>query len=107
VEQAVRDYYSLIQQEQYAVAWEMSEEYNSGRGISFNTYVSEWKKSGPATIVELTKTEESSDWTLIELRLYYPKKDVYSRIRYELVRDTRNGDERFGYWLFKSGKFVH
>jgi len=106
VEQAIRDYYSLIQQGQYAVAWEMSKEYIIGKGLSFDTYEMEWEKSGPAIIVEPINIVEVNDQATVTLTLYYPKKDVTHVIRYELVRDVKRGSQRFGYWIFMSGKVL-
>jgi LysM repeat protein len=106
-EQAIRDYYSLIIQKQYAVAWEMlSDEFNARMGITtLDKYISGWEESGPATIVEI-EVVESNGRATITLMLYYPKKDVYHKIRCELMRDIEHGNHRFGYWLFESSKLL-
>jgi hypothetical protein len=104
-EQAMRDYYSFIEQDQYAVAWKMAYVYNIEKmELSFDAYTDGWEKSGPAIIVGAIDLIEKNDQATVVLTLYYPKKNVYHRFRYELVRDVELGDERFGYWLFVSGK---
>jgi len=106
-EQAIRDYYSLITQKQYAVAWEMlSDEFNAQKGITtLDNYISGWEESGPATLVEI-EVVESNGRATITLVLYYPKKNVHHKIRYELVRDIERGNRRFGYWLFESSELL-
>jgi len=79
-EQAIRDYYSLIMQKQYAVAWEMlSDEFNARMGITtLDKYISGWEESGPATIVEM-EVVESNGRTTVTLILYYPEKKCGSQ----------------------------
>jgi len=106
-EQAIRDYYLLITQKQYAVAWEMlSDDFNAQKGITtLDKYISGWEKSGPATLVEI-EVVESNGRATVTLVLYYPQKDVHHKIRYELVRDIERGNGRFGYWLFESSELL-
>ena len=107
IEQAIRDYYALIQQGQYNIAWEMSEEYNRvKKGLSFEKYVHEWEKSGSATIVEPMRVEEVDGQATVTLTLYYPKKDATHVIRYEFTRDAKRGSQRFGYWIFTAGEML-
>ena len=106
-EQAIRDYYALIQQGQYEIAWEMSEEYSRVRkGLSFEEYVSEWEESGSATIVEPMRVEEVDDQATVTLTLYYPKKDATHVVRYKLTCDAQRGSQRFGYWIFAAGEVL-
>ena len=106
VENAIRDYYSLIQQKQYMDAWEMSKDYNISKGLSFDVYKREWEKSGPASIVELNNIEEVGNQATVTLTLYYPKKTVTHVLRYRLIRDINRGSQRFGYWMFVSGEIL-
>jgi hypothetical protein len=106
-EQAIGDYYSLIMQKQYAVAWEMlSDEFNARIGITtLDKYISGWEESGPATITEI-EVVQSNGRATVTLILHYPKKRADHKIRYELVRDMERGNHRFGYWLFESSKLL-
>ena len=108
LEQSVRDYYSFIEQKQYTLAWAMSYEFEvGGKPLPFDVYVSEWEKSGPATVVDPIDVVENYNEATITLTLYYPKKDVYHRFRYELVHDIERGNQRFGYWLFVKGSMLY
>ena len=85
----------------------MVADYNFQLGITtVMEYESGWEESGPA-IIQALESGEYNENASVDLTLYYPKKGRSYRFHYELVRDTARGDQRFGYWIFKSGKIIY
>jgi uncharacterized protein YraI len=107
VENALRDYYALIAQRRYDVAWAMVSEYNIKKGLSYGDYERGWEESGSATIVEPIDVIDGGSRATVILKLYYPKRDVQHKLSYELERDERRGDPQFGYWLFVKGTLIY
>jgi hypothetical protein len=99
-EQAIRKYFKLIEDKQYSKAWDMYYVYAGNENQSFDLYVTEWERSGPATIIDLNSIENSQE-AKVTVTLYFPKKDItYKPIKYELIYDESRGNQDFGYWIF-------
>jgi hypothetical protein len=108
-EAAVRDYYGLIQQGQYAIAWQMlSAEFNASKGLpTVESYEAEWRKSGPARILGEVKVSRSGQSATVTVELYYPDKNAYHGLRLDMICDPTRGVPRFGYWLVTASKLVY
>lgn len=102
-EQAIKSYYSLIEQQQYKLAYEMLSESHriSATVPTLDRYVSEWKKSGPATIIEPIKTNGDGNNAALEFTVYYYCREgrAYHRFRYTLKRNVGCDNPQFGCWL--------
>ncbi len=105
-EHAIRNYYLLIQQKQYLAAWEMSKDYCVNRGLSYDEFVNEWEKSGPAYIIEPIKAEEENSKAYITISLNYNKVNTTHTLYYELIREPTKGSQRFDYWIFTTGSVI-
>jgi hypothetical protein len=108
IEQAIRYYYSLIQQKRYEQAWVMlSDRFKAALGVTtLEGYIGEWEKSGAAILLGLEAVQKDNNDATFILDLHYPSGPVTHKIRYEFVRDEDQGHRRFGYWLFERGNFV-
>jgi hypothetical protein len=111
LEEAIRLYYSLIQQEQYEEAYPMlSDLFRVKLNIrTLARYQQEWQRSGPATILTLSPVQATPNRATVVLDLEYSKavpSQRQKRIRYEFARNEKTGIARFGYWLFLSGEFL-
>jgi hypothetical protein len=110
IEQAIKLYYSLIQQADYDKSWPMlSKTFRQSLGLTDeDKYKLEWNKSGPAILLALEPGEVTSDKATYLLDLNYPRESqsIVHRIRYEFVRDEQQGHPRFDCWFFLRGAFV-
>ncbi|MBN2394382.1 MAG: protein kinase [Anaerolineae bacterium] len=107
-EEAIKDYYALVAQEQYTYAYPMVKVYDlHGKKQSQDEYVAGWTESGPAMITHVIDVQETGDTATITLELYYTQKGVSHTLRFELARNVELGDERFGYWLFIKGEWIN
>ena len=105
-EEAIRSYYLLIKQQQYASAWEMSAEYCNTKGLTFEEYKFEWERSGTAEIIEPVSIVENNNRATVTITLYYPKLDKKFVMFYELLREPSQGSESFGFWIFITGRVI-
>ena len=105
---AVRTYTNLIGSGQYSLAWAMlSAEFRASKGnMSYETYVAEWAKSGPAVIVEPLISNEWGDSAEITVTWSYPAKSVTHRLVFNLHRNYSAGHPHFGYWMFMSSTLL-
>ena len=112
LEQAVKRYYNLIQQEDYALAWPMlSERFREDRDLTFERYVRGWERSGPAILVGLHRCQMDTHQAALILDLDFPSEGPVQQrsthlIRFEFVRDEAFGRPRFGHWLYGAGQEV-
>ncbi len=111
IQQAVRDYYSLIQQAQYADAWlMMSDRLKASLGVvTLEQYRREWQRSGPAFVVDIEDVNVEENHAELILELNYPNAVEAARtkrFRYQFERDEQAGSNRFGHWLFMSGQEI-
>jgi hypothetical protein len=106
-EQAIQEYYALLDREQYAEAWKMSQFYTEPLDPPFyESFVRGWQRSGSAMIQgDVETNNEASD--VVKIRLYYPKAAKTYTLCYTLERDYERGDSRFGYWIITDGDFCH
>ena len=111
LEQAVQYYYSLLQQERYAEAWPMlSNRFKRSINVrTYEKYIAEWKRSGPAIIVGITAEQVTQAAGAVVLELDYPKAisaQRFKKIRYQFEANQQEGHPRFGYWVFVAGNFI-
>jgi hypothetical protein len=98
---ALTNYYSLVGQQKYDIAFVMlSEGYKNRNGITLDFYKSEWEKSGPASITQIIDSTETSDSAAVTIVLYYYRTDkqVYHTLRHYLSRENGCVDATFGCW---------
>lgn len=102
-EQAIKNYHSLIERQQYKSAYAMlSESHKINASVpTLDRYISEWKKSGPASIIQPIKTNEDGNNATSEFTVYYycGEGRAYHRFRYTLKRNVGCGNPQFGCWL--------
>lgn len=105
-EQAIREYYAIIDLEQYAEAWKMSQFYTEPLDPPvYESFVRGWQQSGPAMIQGDVETNDIASDVAIKIRLYYPKTVETYTLCYTLERDYERGDSHFGYWIIIDGDF--
>ncbi len=104
-ELAIRDYYSLIQQGQYELAYEMlSPGFRTRRIPTIDIYKGGWEKSGPAIINGAIDIDGNGNIVLATYTLYYPRMQSSHRLRYELVRNVGCDNPKFDCWLITGGE---
>jgi hypothetical protein len=108
LDQAIRHYYALIQQERYEESFPMlSSQFKNALSVTTLTrYRDEWESSGAAILLALEPEELEAKRAVYVLDLHYPAGPVTHKIRYVFARDVERGHPRFGYWLFMRGTFV-
>jgi hypothetical protein len=109
-EQSVRVYYSLIEQEQYEIAYEMlSAQFRINASVpTLSAYRNGWSESGPAIISgTIIATDENGDKATLSFTVFYSRKQVYHRLQYDLVRSTRCTTNRFGCWQIVSARLLN
>ena len=108
-EEAIRDYYSLIEQQQYTVAYDiLSDGFKSNNVPTLESYITEWEKSGLARIDSPVESADDGNTATVTLTLYFYRvdKQISIRLRYSLFRQSSCVNQRFGCWQILSAQRV-
>jgi serine/threonine protein kinase, bacterial len=104
-EQSVRDYYGLINERKYDLAWKhLSPQFQTNTAKGYDSFSDWWKQIDKVNIATVRVVEKTPNSAVIDADLAYFKKS--GGVFPETLRITMTWDEALGKWVFSETKRV-
>jgi serine/threonine protein kinase, bacterial len=104
-EQSVRDYYGLINNRKYDLAWKhLSPQFQANTAKGYDSFFDWWKQIDKVNIATVRVVAQTSNSAVIDADLAYHKKS--GGIFPETLRITMKWDEAAGAWVFSETKRI-